>query len=276
MTSKLVCWCGADAEYANTPNGATPVTVPVCGEHVADGYARITRVDRADALVIGGSYAHAEQYAAVCRGRMSTVRGNRSVVRVMWELSGDGACVWDEYAPDAPFIPVNAYGEPVTEAHPDADAPNAAGVMARVTGSRAVTVTHETRHTDGSLTTDAVEVYAAPDSVTVRLMGWGTFEEMSGSILALLFGELVRRAIPIVREYASDLFHDAEWLRANVAGPVTFDWMARPSGTNIGAESVAAGLSIGAGAGAVAYRVTVADDGRGLWSATFVTIGRGE
>lgn len=75
-----------------------------------------------------------------------------------------------------------------------------------------------------------------PTSLTSehRLVGWGTFEDLSSSILALLFGHMVRLAAPVVEEYHSDLFHDAEWIRKNVTGPTSFDFVVRTSGTHVG------------------------------------------
>ena len=109
----------------------------------------------------------------------------------------------------------------------------------------------------------------------VRLIGWGTFEELHLSIRALLFGEMVRRATPVITEYHSDLFHDAHWITNHVNGPVTFDWLVRTSGTNIsltGAETNAAVIGVQIGApGGVFYRIQIIEN-RGLWSADFTQI----
>ena len=103
----------------------------------------------------------------------------------------------------------------------------------------------------------------------VSLTGWGTFEDLQTSIRALLFGQLVIRATPVVQEYVSDLFHDANWITEHVTGPCTFDWLARTSGTNID-ESARIQVQIGA-PGAVFYRVQVIEE-RGMWSAVFTQI----
>lgn len=111
----------------------------------------------------------------------------------------------------------------------------------------------------------------APDRITNhthRLTGWDPdFDTIGTSVLALLFGHMVRRAIPVMQEFHSDLFHDAEWLRANVTGPTTFDWLVRPSGTNL-AESATIGVKIGPGEGAKFYRITLTET-HGQWDATF-------
>jgi hypothetical protein len=110
--------------------------------------------------------------------------------------------------------------------------------------------------------------YETAAAEKVQLTGWGTFEDLANGILAKLFGEMILRAIPVIHEYHSDLFHDAEWIRAHVTGETTFDWMVRPSGTNIGSESVAAQQSIGPGAGAITYHIAITCE-RGMWYATF-------
>jgi len=111
----------------------------------------------------------------------------------------------------------------------------------------------------------------------VRLTGWGTFEDLHLSIRALLFGHMVKRAIPVVHEYHSDLFHDANWITEHVNGPCTFDWLARESGTNIsltdapsGANAAVIGVQIGA-PGGVFYRIELVEE-RGMWSAIFTQI----
>lgn len=74
---------------------------------------------------------------------------------------------------------------------------------------------------------------------TKRLFGWvRDWDEARTPVLALLFGELVKRAAPIVQEYQSDLFHDAAWLQGHVNGPTEFYWMARHSGTNMDGAAV--------------------------------------
>lgn len=108
---------------------------------------------------------------------------------------------------------------------------------------------------------------------TIPLTGWGTFEDLEGNIRALLFDQLLERALPVVKEYRSDLFHDAMWLREHLTSErLEFDFMVRHSGTNIG-TSASIQAEIGPGAGAILYRVRLLEE-RGAWSATFTVIER--
>lgn len=104
---------------------------------------------------------------------------------------------------------------------------------------------------------------------TIRLVGWGTFAELKDSIRPRLFGEMVKRAIPVVKEYHSDLFHDVHWLEENVTGETTFDFLVRTSGTNLG-ESARIMQEIGA-PGGVMYRVTLRCVGR-EWMVDFTEV----
>lgn len=107
-------------------------------------------------------------------------------------------------------------------------------------------------------------------SETVRLYGRSTWQDGQRTIRALLFGEMVKRAIPVVQHYYSDLFHDAEWLQENVTGERTFLWMVRFSGTNID-ESAQAQERISGRDPRVLYHVSLVDD-NGTWSVTFTTL----
>jgi len=109
------------------------------------------------------------------------------------------------------------------------------------------------------------------DTEAVRLYGWSAdFAESKDTILARLFGEMVRRATPVVQEFQSDLYHDVDWLRRNVTGACEFDFLVRHSGTNIG-ESARIGVQIGAGRGFVLYHVALTEE-RGMWTATFTVL----
>lgn len=73
------------------------------------------------------------------------------------------------------------------------------------------------------------------NQVTYRLVGWGDDAEfIKGYVLPRVFGHLVRLAAPVVQEYHSDLYRDAEWLPKNVTGPCEMDFVVRPSGTHLG------------------------------------------
>ena len=89
-------------------------------------------------------------------------------------------------------------------------------------------------------------------------------------MLAKLFGELLQRAAPVVQHYHSDLFHDAEWLRANVNGPTHFHWMARLNGTQI-ADAAPRWEQITVAEPRELYHVALNQDG-GLWTVTFTLL----
>jgi hypothetical protein len=119
----------------------------------------------------------------------------------------------------------------------------------------------------------------------VPLVGWDTFAELAPSIRAKIFGEMVARARSVINEYHSDLYYDALWLAEWLVGPDEFEWLVRPSGTNI-FDSARIGVEIGAGATAQFYRVRVfrarsmnltddrplPDDGSGYWHAEFTRV----
>lgn len=80
----------------------------------------------------------------------------------------------------------------------------------------------------------------------------------------LVFGELVKLAIPAIEHYHSDLFHDALWLEQHLSGEpmgsgwssgrgMSFYWSVDESGTTIGIERV--------GMRRNAYRITVTNVG---------------
>jgi hypothetical protein len=101
-----------------------------------------------------------------------------------------------------------------------------------------------------------------------RLYGWADWTPGSArTIRALLFGEMVKRAKPVVKEYPSDLYHDAVWITENVNGPTEFWWMVRHSGTNV-AEYAVTQESIESGGSRVLYHVALTDED-GQWYATF-------
>lgn len=117
------------------------------------------------------------------------------------------------------------------------------------------------------------------ETTTERLYGFVPAEEFAGSALpirALLFGQMVKRTIPVTQEYLSDLYHDALWLAENVHGEIEFEFLARPSGTNIGMpdspmNSARIGVQIGPGETAVFYRIRLYVDRR-MWHAEFTQI----
>lgn len=105
----------------------------------------------------------------------------------------------------------------------------------------------------------------------VRLFGFtDDFAGHDHTIRAMLFGEMVKRATPVVEHYQSDLYRDVEWLMKEVNGPITFEWVVREWGTNI-SDSARIQVQIGAGSKAVFYQIALTVR-RGVWFATFTTI----
>jgi hypothetical protein len=104
------------------------------------------------------------------------------------------------------------------------------------------------------------------------------FNDMARPVRATLFGEMVRRAAPIIKAYHSDLYHDAEWLTENLNGQTTFDWLVRRSGTHLGVGPQNDGngaliwaYRMGTEPGDQLWRITVRCD-RGMWVADFVRL----
>ena len=60
-----------------------------------------------------------------------------------------------------------------------------------------------------------------------------TDDELDNSTKALFFGVLADLAWPIVENYRSDLYHDADFVR-KLTGPTEFYYAAAPQGTSIG------------------------------------------
>ena len=77
------------------------------------------------------------------------------------------------------------------------------------------------------------------DKVWVRidtntLVSGGGWKDSESTIRATLFAKLLELARDRVKVYQSDLFHDALWIKERVTGPMSFEWIARESGTFIG------------------------------------------
>lgn len=111
---------------------------------------------------------------------------------------------------------------------------------------------------------------------THRLVGWGDFETIgTGYVLPRLFGHLVRLAAPVVQEYHSDLYRDAQWLPKNVTGPVELDFIVRHSGTHLGVVGADFNMArsymehpVNWSEGDRFYRLSLTVDERGEWSLT--------
>jgi hypothetical protein len=100
---------------------------------------------------------------------------------------------------------------------------------------------------------------------------YDTWPEAADSVRTHLFGVLVDLtvgALPgttTLMEFRSDLFRDAQWLTENVNGPMTFPFMVRHSGTQLGDKWVQAALN-GRSAGTV-YDIALTEE-RGAYYVT--------
>lgn len=94
------------------------------------------------------------------------------------------------------------------------------------------------------------------------------------SVRALLFGAMLQRAAPVLKHYRSDLYHDALWVDDHITDAMTWTWLVRECGTNLGDD---ADLRVEAGVGAEAayYRLTFAEV-RHCWQVTFETLPTGK
>ena len=115
--------------------------------------------------------------------------------------------------------------------------------------------------------TDTTNIFEIdPEVVRVPLCQW--YPEFPGAALhGALFGAMVRSATPVVREYHSDLFHDAQRLPELLTGQGGFWWAVRHSGTNTG-DMALAQWEISPRGAVRLYWVEVSNND-GAWSATF-------
>lgn len=108
-----------------------------------------------------------------------------------------------------------------------------------------------------------------PGVETIRLYGFETdWNQAKGPVRALLFGQMVKRAIGVVEFYHSDLYHDAQWIEENVTGATQFLWMVRRNGTNLG-ERAQIQEQISSKEPRVLYYVALNVSERGEYTATF-------
>lgn len=106
-----------------------------------------------------------------------------------------------------------------------------------------------------------------------RLVGWGNYASLRGSIQHRLFGFMVSAALPVVKEYHGDLFIDSEsmtkWLDEtfaqghDLAAEASFLYCVRHSGTHFGPFARFAFDSHAYDA--VLYNFEVRVDARGEW-----------
>lgn len=112
------------------------------------------------------------------------------------------------------------------------------------------------------------------NGTNIRLVGWGKWSDLRLAVLHRLFGEMVKRAMPVVKEYHGDLFIDAEWLAENVTGETTFQYLVRHSGTTVGPN--APYMASIHEYDFVLYGVTLFHDERDEWFCRFDVITEGK
>lgn len=117
-------------------------------------------------------------------------------------------------------------------------------------------------------------------SETHRLVGWGSWEDIGEDyVLPRVFGHLVRLAAPVVQEFHSDLYRDAQWLPKNVTGPCEVDFVVRHSGTYLGINGAKWNMArtyitspSNWSKGDRFYRLALTVDDRGEWSLTITIL----
>lgn len=101
-----------------------------------------------------------------------------------------------------------------------------------------------------------------------HIISWDRSTDVAHAV-RLVFGRLVRLAIPVLTAYESDLFRDAMWLVENMAGAsFTFFWSVGESGTAIGMDERAVTQAAVTLHHTGLYRVTVQLDARGRTTLT--------
>lgn len=115
---------------------------------------------------------------------------------------------------------------------------------------------------------------AFEESVVHIIGQWGTFGELSKSIKCRVFGHMVRLAAPVVKEYHSDLFWDAQWVESHVNGPLAFDYVVRTSGTHLGRN--ARGAMGSYAPGGILYGLDLYSVDNRVWNLRVTEVGRSE
>jgi hypothetical protein len=132
------------------------------------------------------------------------------------------------------------------------------------------------------VTTEEWAILDGPsEGIEIEDLG-GFYDEFQASLLAPLFGAMVRRARLVTEHYHGDLFHDATWLREHVKGETSFYWAPRTFGANIGTDPKFVGYGYdGRDDEMHFYRVDIGQRLRsgkpsGMWQATFTRCEPGE
>lgn len=98
--------------------------------------------------------------------------------------------------------------------------------------------------------------YPIWDKIDERTLVYASrWEEAESLVKSTTFGVLVELSEGVIKNYRSDLFHDAKWIEENVTGPRQFDWVVRTSGTFLG--DVIKHLKMEDWDGSVKYRMEI-------------------
>lgn len=98
---------------------------------------------------------------------------------------------------------------------------------------------------------------------TSTLVYGGDWKDAESSIRAKVFGHMVELSRDRVKFYQSDLFHDALWLKEEMIGPMSFEWVVRESGTHIG--DICRYVKDYDFSNCVRYRLVVREDEKSRW-----------
>lgn len=98
---------------------------------------------------------------------------------------------------------------------------------------------------------------------TSTLVYGGDWKDAESSIRAKVFGHMVELSRDRVKFYQSDLFHDALWLKEEMIGPMSFEWVVRESGTHIG--DICRYVKDDDFSNCARYRLVVREDEKSRW-----------
>jgi len=115
----------------------------------------------------------------------------------------------------------------------------------------------------------------SPLDTEIPLVGWGTYDQLKEQITVRTFGHMVRLAMPVVKEYHSDLYTDAMNLEGNldlglnaVETTTSVYFAVRHSGTWLGDTAVMAATQNHGDKTLRLYHLSIGCDERQMWSIT--------
>lgn len=92
-------------------------------------------------------------------------------------------------------------------------------------------------------------------------------DELTTSVKAILFGEMVRKVSPHVNFYLSDYYHDVHWIDENIKAMATFYYGCRDTGTSLGTDR-----DLVVANNKRAWKIDLIQDPKKAWQATFQEI----